>query len=82
MESVHEGLFRTALNRSAFGIVKPRSDETFLTYYKSVERKGNKGFFGDLFSKHNLKPGKDYYPFIASSQVAIFIYIFFLYDMI
>lgn len=29
-----------------------------------------------------MKPGKDYYPFIASSQVAIFIYIFFLYDMI
>lgn len=75
-------MFRTVLNRSSFGIIKPQSDETFLKYYKTVSQKKTNNFISDLFSKHNLKPGKDYYPFIASSQVAIFIYIFFLYDMI
>ena len=39
-------------------------------------------FFDRAFSKHNLKPGKDLYPYIAVVQVFIAFYIFFFYDQL
>jgi hypothetical protein len=42
----------------------------------------NPTLFYQFFSKHNLKPGKDMYPYICTTQVIIFIYIFFFYDKI
>lgn len=82
LESVSDGLFRTALNRASFGITHPEQDKYFLTYYKQFRQEGQQNFVDRLFSKLNLKPGRDYYPLISAAQVGIFIYIFFFYDMI
>lgn len=45
-------------------------------------RHANKhSFFYRVFSKGRLKPGKDFYPLLAITQVIILFYIFFFYDM-
>jgi hypothetical protein len=49
--------------------------------YKKMRHAFKHSFFYRVFSKGRLKPGKDFYPLLASVQVLILFYIFFFYDM-
>lgn len=49
--------------------------------YKNLAEPQKHSFLYRVFSKSRFKPGKDFYPLMATVQLFILLYIFFFYDM-
>lgn len=79
-ESIYDAFFRAALNKAANGSDMDK-EEDFMDIYKNLTEPDNHSFFYRVFSKSRFKPGKDFYPLMASLQLFILMYIFFFYDM-
>lgn len=56
-------------------------EQDFMDIYKNLSQPEKHSFLYRVFSKSRFKPGKDFYPLMASIQLFILMYIFFFYDM-
>lgn len=79
-ESIYDAFYRVTLNK-AFNSSELDKEQQFMDVYRNLSEPENHSFLYRVFSKSRFKPGKDFYPLMASIQLIILLYIFFFYDM-